>query len=584
MRELKRIAWFMAMLLLAGLLMTGCGAEEPAPEPVVEPSVEAATASAAAPTEETAAAATAEPQQAEAAATPQEARRAAVATQGPIHFDFEDGTTQGWGPRGQTAVTLAGDVAHSGSQSLSVSGRTATWHGAMVNVLDLIEADKTYAISGSVILADGEPDSRLILTMQRRPSGGNIVYEWVAPSVEDGVTAAIWTELSGQYTFSGAVDELYLYVESPDAERVDFYLDDITITEIQIDNSAAVGMSPQTDIPSLRETFAAHFWLGAALEPDQLESTPHQDLLLRHFNNITAENAMKPVAIQPREGEFTWEGADKLVAFARANDLAVHGHTLVWHKQAAEWMFADDAGNPLETTPENKELVLQRLTDHIRAIVERYQEEINVWYVVNEVIDPAQENCLRRSRWYELTGIDYIVTAFQAANEAAPGTTLLLNDYNTTDPQKRACIYNLVKALQTEGVPIDGLGMQMHVNIESPAAGAVEETIETFAELGEVQITELDMSIYNSDTGAYSVVPEEVLIQQGYRYQELFEVFERQAPNIGSVTFWGLADDHTWLKTWPVTRLNAPLLFDEDLQAKHAYWGVIDPGRLPIHN
>jgi endo-1,4-beta-xylanase len=76
-------------------------------------------------------------------------------------------------------------------------------------------------------------------------------------------------------------------------------------------------------------------------------------------------------------------------------------------------------------------------------------------------------------------------------------------------------------------------------------------------------------------------VPDEVLLQQGYRYRDIFEVLKRHADAIGSVTFWGLADDNTWLKTFPTTRLNLPLLFDEQLQAKYAYWAVVDPSRLP---
>jgi endo-1,4-beta-xylanase len=105
-----------------------------------------------------------------------------------------------------------------------------------------------------------------------------------------------------------------------------------------------------------------------------------------------------------------------------------------------------------------------------------------------------------------------------------------------------------------------------------------------FAELGEVHITELDMSIYTNDTDSYSEVPEDVMVKQGYRYKELFEVFTRQSENIDTVTFWGMADDHTWLKTWPIDRINLPLPFDEALQAKYAYWGMIDPEQLPVLN
>jgi len=492
-------------------------------------------------------------------------------------YDFEDGT-QGWMPRGESFVSVSSGVAYSGDQSLIVSDRSADWHGATIDVKNLMEPDKTYDVSGYVRLADGEPESRVIITMQRTPSGGSTVYEWIAPSAQDGVTDSEWVYLQGQYTYSGEVSELMLYVESPDEEFVDFYIDEISIVDL-----AAVPDPPvQTDIGSVYETLSSYFLVGAAIEPSQLDSERHAELLNLHFNSITAENVMKPGPIHPEEGEYRWAGADRLVQYAKDNNIAVHGHTLVWDQQAAEWMFEDSEGNPLEETPENKELVLSRLEDHIRAVVSRYKDDVNVWDVVNEVIDPTKPNCLRQSSWYKLTGADYIVTAFEVAREVAPDATLILNDYGTTDPHKRDCIVKVVGEMQANGVPIDGIGMQMHINIEYPTIAAIEETIKAYAELGEVHITELDMSLYKNDYDSYDTVPDEVLLKQGYRYEELFEVLRDQAEYIGSVTFWGMGDDHTWLKTFPTTRLNLPLLFDERLQAKYAYWGVVDPLQMPI--
>jgi endo-1,4-beta-xylanase len=193
-------------------------------------------------------------------------------------------------------------------------------------------------------------------------------------------------------------------------------------------------------------------------------------------------------------------------------------------------------------------------------VVPRYNDVVNVWDVVNEVIDPAEDDCLRRSEWYRLAGTDYISVAFQIAHEMAPTATLILNDYGETSPAKRQCMYDVVKNLQDQGVPIDGIGMQMHINIQNPTVPAIEETIEMFAELGEVHITELDMSIYPNDTDKYTTVPPEVLIKQGYRYKAIFEALRRQGAegtgNLQSVTFWGLADDATWLTWFPIERIN----------------------------
>lgn len=156
--------------------------------------------------------------------------------EGLIVYDFEDGTTQGWKPRADegmaVSVDVATDVAHSGSNSLLTTKREENWNGATVDVMSLLKPDTTYEISAFVKLADGAPASRVVITMQRTPADGDTKYEWISPSLEDGVTDADWVELKGKYSYTGEVSELMLYVESPDEELVDFYVDDVTITMI----------------------------------------------------------------------------------------------------------------------------------------------------------------------------------------------------------------------------------------------------------------------------------------------------------------------------------------------------------------
>jgi endo-1,4-beta-xylanase len=491
-----------------------------------------------------------------------------------VQYDFED-SIGGWAPRGEASVSVVDDVAYSGAHSLLVTQRTAAWHGATVDVSGMLQPGNVYEIGGYVRLAEGASPSQVILTMQRTPTGGATVYEWIAPSAENSVTDGAWVHLQGQYSFGGEASELLLYVESPDADLVSFYIDDITI-------GGQLQLPIQTDIPSVYETLAAYFPVGAAFGPVQLDSERHTTLMLRHFNSLTPENAMKPGPIQPSEGNFNWTDADRLVAFAKEHGMAVHGHTLVWHQQAAEWMFLDANGNEMTATPENKDLLLQRLETHIRAVVGRYKDDVAIWDVVNEVIDTAAPGCMRNSMWYKVTGKDYIVTAFRVAHEVAPDATLILNDFGTTTPKKRECIYALVHELQEMGVPVDGIGMQMHITLYGPVLPFIEDTIVRFAELGKVHITELDMSLYGSSNAAsYRSVPDDMLLEQAYRYAQIFDIFKRHGDVIGTVTFWGVADDLTWLKTSPRRRLDLPLLFDEQLQAKYAYWAIVDPSKLP---
>ena len=334
-------------------------------------------------------------------------------------------------------------------------------------------------------------------------------------------------------------------------------------------------------IPSVFETLSDYFPIGAAIWQGDVTGD-HSDLLKKHFNSITAENDMKPGPLQPTEGVFNFTAADSLVTFARSNNIRVRGHTLVWHNQNPSWLFKDASGNSLQPTPQNKTLMLQRLENHIRSVVTHFKDDVYAWDVVNEVIDPSQSDGFRRSQWFQLTGTDYIDRAFQVAHEVAPNAKLFINDYDTTNPTKRTFLLNLIRDLKNRGVPVDGIGHQMHSNISFPSVTAITDTINMFADLGvDNQITELDMSIYTDSTSSYSVVPEDILVKQGYLYRDFFQAFRKLKGKISGVTFWGEADDHTWLSTFPITRLEMPLLFDQQLQAKHAYWGVVDPLRLP---
>ncbi|HEX4002954.1 MAG TPA: endo-1,4-beta-xylanase [Candidatus Acidoferrales bacterium] len=340
----------------------------------------------------------------------------------------------------------------------------------------------------------------------------------------------------------------------------------------------------QTDIPSLCQSLSADFPVGAAIWLGDI-SGPHSDLLKQHFNSITAENDMKWEYLEPGEGKFTFGVADALVAFARANHMLVRGHNLAWHEQNPKWLFEDANGKEMQPTPENKALLLRRLQNHIRAVVSHFGDDVYVWDVVNEVIDPAQPDGFRRSPWFLITGTDYIDAAFRTAREVAPHAKLYINDYDTTDLRKRAFLLKLVQDLKGRGVPVDGVGHQMHIDLDHPSTAEITRTIQMFSALGiDNQITELDVSVYDNRDQRHSSAPKGLLLKQGYRYEELFDTFRKLQGKISAVTFWGIADDHTWLTHFPVARQDWPLLFDERLQAKPAYWGVVDPWHLPPKN
>jgi endo-1,4-beta-xylanase len=341
------------------------------------------------------------------------------------------------------------------------------------------------------------------------------------------------------------------------------------------------GPQIQKDIPSLYQSFAGYFPVGAAIWQGDI-SGAHSELLARHFNSITPENAMKWAMIEPAEGHFNFAPADALVDFAKSHHMRVRGHTLCWHKQVPAWVFQDSNGKEMTPSPENKALLLRRLENHIRAVVSRYKKDVYAWDVVNEVIDPEQPDGFRNSPWFLITGTDYIDVAFRVAHEVDPEARLYINDYNTTDLRKRTWLYQLVGDLRKRGVPLDGAGHQMHSNIQAPSAAEVIITINLFSALGvDNQVTELDVSVYTDQTSRYAAIPEELLQQQASQYRDYFAAFRKLKGKISSVTLWGQADDHTWKKGFPIQRLDLPLLFDEHLQAKPAYWAIADPAHRP---
>ena len=291
---------------------------------------------------------------------------------------------------------------------------------------------------------------------------------------------------------------------------------------------------------------------------------------------------MKWESLEHKRGDLNFTAADALVAFARANHMRIRGHTLVWHRQTPLWVFKDEAGTDLVPSAENSTLVLAREQKHIREVVSHFKDDVYCWDVVNEVIDADETDGFRRSKWFKITGTAYIDSAFRVAHEVAPNAKLYINEYDTTSPRKRAFLLDLVRHLRAKGIPVDGVGHQMHSTLGSPSTQAIADTIGMFSALGvENQITELDMSLYSDPVSQELRHTRHLLLEQGYRYRDFFRTFRELKGKITSVTFWGIADDHTWLKRFPIARRDLPLLFDERLQTKYAYWGIVNPARLP---
>lgn len=324
----------------------------------------------------------------------------------------------------------------------------------------------------------------------------------------------------------------------------------------------------------LKDYYKDYFPMGVAVNTKTLRGD-EAVLLLKEFNSITPENAMKMGPIHPREDYYNWKDADSIVNFAQKHGLKVRGHNLCWHEQAPDWMFKDEQGNLV-----SKEVLLKRLKDHITTVVSRYKGKIYAWDVVNEVIDDSDNKFLRNSLWYQICGEDFISKAFEYAQAADPDALLFYNDYNTERPGKRDKVYKLLKKLVDAGVPIQGVGLQAHWSIFEPSEADLRAAIELYSSLDlQIHFTELDMSVYaweknkrDKQANENASLTPELEQQQIEQYAKVFKIFREYKKNITSVTFWNVSDRYTWLDYYPVSgRKNYPLLFDTNLQPKKAY-------------
>ncbi|WP_308635423.1 endo-1,4-beta-xylanase [Paenibacillus silvisoli] len=495
--------------------------------------------------------------------------------QSGIRSDFESGL-QGWGPRNGTdpvTVSTADNHTADGTKSLLTTA-AGQYDGPLINALGKMHRNHQYDLSVWVKMAPGQAATSLRLSVQH----GDSTYANVSANAT--VTDGAWVKLSGKFTLTNTPTVLNAYVETAanNGGPRSFYMDDFALTYVgPVDGPLPI----QTDIPSMKDVYADSFPIGAAVTPEQLTGT-HADLLKKHYNSLVAENAMKWDAIEPAEGQFNFAGGDAIRDFAVANGMEMRGHTLLWHQQTPDWVFKRGTAD-LTNRPADQELLLERLENHIKAVVEHFGTDLQTYDVVNEVIDPAQPDGFRRSKWFQILGKSYIDKAFEYARQYAPaGTKLVINDYSTTDVTKRQFLYDLVADLKERGIPVDGVGHQMHVDIQRPTADDIVQTLDMFAALGvENQVTELDVSVYTG-AGNYDALPEDVGIELGHRYAELFDAFKQAKDNLTGVTLWGLGDDHTWLAGQNGHTNDYPLPFDARLQAKQAFWGIVDPSELDV--
>lgn len=489
---------------------------------------------------------------------------------------FEDQTFGGFeGRAGTETLTITDEANHTegGSYALKVEGRDNTWHGPSLRIEQYVDLGYEYKVSAWIKLIEPESSQIQLSTQIANGSAAN----YVSLSAKTIHTSDDWVLFEGTYRYTNAGDEyLTIYVESANNATASFYIDDISFTP-----TGGGPVDIQKDLPPLKDAYEDYFLIGNGITAEDLQGVRF-DLLTLHHNLATAGNAMKPDALQPEKGQFSFEGADQMVNQVLEHGMQMHGHVLVWHQQSPDWLntTTDAEGN---VVPLDREEALDNLRTHIRTVVEHFGDRVISWDVVNEAMNDNPSNpedwrgALRQSPWYQAIGPDYIEEAFLAAREVIDENgwdiKLYYNDYNDDNQNKATAIYHMIKELNekyAEQHPgkklIDGAGMQGHYNINTNPAN-VRLSMERFISLGvEVGITELDIQ-----AGADHQLSEQEAEAQGYLYAQLFDLYKEHAEHITRVTFWGMDDGSSWRSA------TNPTLFDSNLQAKPAYYGVLDP-------
>ena len=392
---------------------------------------------------------------------------------------------------------------------------------------------------------------------------------------------------------------------------------------------AGIASAAPDEPATLKDAYQPHFKIGTAINRGvatgqgwrrSAELVKADVLLVKtQFNQVVAENEMKWAGIHPRPGKdgYDWTAADAFVEFGTRNQMEMAGHTLVWHSQTPNWVFEGTflppganakpnsaepgtpapgagrgpAGRPpgfqgsrpfdLNGPRATREELLERMRDHIHAVVGRYKGRIKVWDVVNEAISDGGGEVLRKSPWSEIIGPDFIEKAFEFAHEADPDAILRYNDYGLEDPRKRRKLLTLIKGLQEKKVPISAIGTQAHLNA-SVTFETMDQCLADLKTLGlPIHVTELDVNSapggqqgFGADIGGNSSATDGGLVAEADKkltqgYTAVFKALLKHKDAVKLVTFWGPNDANSWRAR------GRPLLFDSECKPKPAFDAVI---------
>ena len=309
--------------------------------------------------------------------------------------------------------------------------------------------------------------------------------------------------------------------------------------------------------------------IGTAVRPGLLSEAAYSATLAREFNMVEAEDAMKWWMLRPDNDSFDFAKGDEIVRFAEAHGMKVRGHCLVWDHTNPKWL-AEGHFSPAQLS--------HMLEQHIRTVMKHYSGQVFAWDVVNEALD--ENGMPKDSIWYNQPGIGlsnqgtaYVEQAFRWAHDAEPRALLFYNENGGEGLNRKSdAIFAMLKDFKNRGIPIDGVGLQMHISRLDYDTDAVSKNIERLTKLGlQVHITELDVSLPVDSQGE---AEKEDLTRQAEIYQGVVRACVRN-PGCTAIQSWGFTDKYSWIGSHSHGKRGAALPFDREYKPKAAYEAML---------
>jgi endo-1,4-beta-xylanase len=471
--------------------------------------------------------------------------------------------------------------AHAGTKALKVDVQTILtnpWDSELVNS-DLgidIEAGKEYIYSFWV---KGTVSKKVNFTVGT-PATPAPAYSERARS--DVVLTGAWQEVKMTVTAGTSDTKLRFatHVSIAGNAGATLYFDDLSFKL----NPTPTDLSPVT-VTHLYQLSPDDMPIGIAQPAggagnSLLKSAPRQTVVKQHFSQLTAENIMKPSFLHPSQGTYFYTDADALVKFAKDNNMSVHGHTLLWHAQIPSWM---------ENFQGDKAAWIAMMEDHVTNVASHFEtaggSTIKSWDVVNEAFEDAggryrgEGSGSGSSVWYENIGAEFIERAFVKARAADPDVDLYYNDFNLEwNGAKLTAVINMVKDFKARGIPINGVGFQMHVwstNNIATLKSHFQQVVAIDPSI-KIKLSELDVR-FNHVTPALMGPTNKIYEDHKKIVYETVKAYLEAVPvaQRGGITVWGLADVDSWILGL-YGRPDWPLFFFNDLQPKPALQGFAD--------